>query len=125
MNPFTNENAWQRRTFLGQMGIGAMALQSLLQPSTALGQDGKTAQEPSANSLPGLPHFKPRAKRVVCLFQSGGVSHVDLFDDKPTLHRHAGQDLPPSVKGDQRLTGMTSGQASYPVVPAIGGGKKC
>lgn len=126
MNPVPRNELEQRRMFLGQLGIGSMALQSLLQPAQAWGRSaGDIRQDETSRGLVGLPHFKPRAKRVVCLFQSGGLSHVDLFDDKPTLHQHAGQDLPPSVRGDQRLTGMTSGQATYPVVPAIGGGRKC
>jgi uncharacterized protein (DUF1501 family) len=70
----------------------------------------------SAGGLSGLPHFTPRAKRVLCLFQSEGFSHVDLFDNKPTLDQNHGKELPPSVKGTQRITGMTSGQASFPVV---------
>jgi len=112
-----------RRTFLGDIsrGIGTIALGSLLHPSLANGQ-GVSA----TGGLGGLlPHFAPRAKRVVCLFQSGGLSHVDLFDDKPMLHKHAGLEIPPSVKGDQRLTGMTSGQTAYPVVPPLMGGKRC
>jgi uncharacterized protein (DUF1501 family) len=111
-----------RRTFLGDVGrgIGALALASMLHPNII-----RAAAEGSAKGLPGLPHFAPKAKRVLCLFQSGGLSHVDLFDDKPTLHEHAGQELPPSVKGTQRLTGMTSGQNAFPVVPPLKGGKRC
>ena len=70
-------------------------------------------------------YFLPRAKRVVCLFQSGGFSHVDLFDYKPNLARHTGEDLPPSVKGTQRVTGMTSGQANFPVVAPFWPGRQC
>lgn len=108
-----------RRTFLGRSarGIGQIALGSLLFPEIAR---AISAQKPE-----DLAHFAPKAKRVICLFQSGGLSHVDLFDQKPTLYRHAGQDLPASVKGTQRLTGMTSGQSNYPVVPPIGGGRVC
>lgn len=73
----------------------------------------------------GFKRFAPKAKRVLCLFQSGGLSHVDLFDDKPMLHEHAGKELPPSIKGTQRLTGMTSGQSAYPVVPPLKTGKRC
>lgn len=126
MNLARQNTLEQRRLFLGQLGIGGMALHSLLKPGPAWSQLAQDSTgKPSVGGLPGLPHFKPRAKRVVCLFQSGGLSHVDLFDDKPTLHQHAGKDLPPSIKGEQRLTGMTSGQGAYPVVPAIGGGKQC
>ena len=117
---FDHHRLATRRTFLTQAagGIGSVALGSLM------AQDlfGKSA---SAASVGGLPHFAPRAKRVVCLFQSGGLSHVDLFDDKPALHAHAGEEIPPSVKGSQRLTGMTSGQSAYPVVPPLRGGKYC
>jgi hypothetical protein len=69
--------------------------------------------------LPGLPHFAAKAKRVIYLFQSGGPSHLDLFDYKPTLAKVSGTDLPESVRGGQRLTTMTSMQASFPVVPSL------
>ncbi len=112
-----------RRTFLGDAtrGLGSIALGSLLFPELSRGQEPKR----SVGGIAGLPHFVPKAKRVVCLFQSGGLSHVDLFDDKPMLHEHAGKELPPSIKGTQRLTGMTSGQSTYPVVPPLKTGKKC
>ncbi len=61
-------------------------------------------------------HFAPRAKRVVYLFQSGGPSHIDLLDEKPELARLHGTELPDSIRQGQRLTGMTSGQASFPVI---------
>lgn len=111
-----------RRSFLGDIsrGIGGIAL------GTMLHREALRAAEPSQDlGLRGLPHFAPRAKRVVCLFQSGGMSHVDLFDDKPMLHQHAGKELPASIKGTQRLTGMTSGQKAYPVVPPLKAGKRC
>jgi uncharacterized protein (DUF1501 family) len=73
----------------------------------------------------GAPHFAPKAKRVLCLFQSEGFSHIDLFDPKQALWDHAGKDLPASVKGTQRVTGMTSGQGSFPVVPPLMQGKRC
>jgi hypothetical protein len=113
-----------RRALLGGglQGIGRIALGSLLLDSLggaqSRGLDG-------SGGLAGLPHFAPRAKRVLCLFQSGGFSHVDLFDAKPALTEHAGEELPPSVRGTQRVTGMTSGQASFPVVPPVVGGRRC
>jgi uncharacterized protein (DUF1501 family) len=88
-------------------------------------RSARGAEDAAAEAIAGLPHFPPTAKRVICLFQSGGASHVDLFDDKPTLHEYAGKEIPPSIKGDQRLTGMTSRQAAYPVVPPLKPGKKC
>src|SRR4051794_24031079 len=115
-----------RRSFLGDVtrGIGAIALGSLLGAPTANAADASSGAT-RHGGLPGLPHFAPRAKRVLCLFQSGGLSHVDLFDDHPVLREHAGKEIPPSVKGNQRLTGMTSGQSAYPVVPPLKGGRRC
>ncbi len=114
----------QRRAFLGDSfrGLGATALGCMLGSTTQASQ----ASEPrSRGGLPGLPHFAPKAKRVLCLFQSEGMSHVDLFDDKPTLHQYAGREIPPSIRGTQRLTGMTSNQAAYPVIPPLQPGRRC
>ena len=90
-------------------GIGAAALTSLL--CAASRADEK--QETSPLGLPGLPHFSPKAKRAIYLFQSGGPSHIDLFDYKPDLQRMHGKPLPDSVKGTQRVTGMTAGQKQF------------
>ena len=59
----------------------------------------------------GATDFAPKAKRVIYLFQSGAPSHLDLFDPKPKLKEMTGQELPPSVRRGQRITGMTAGQA--------------
>ncbi len=67
----------------------------------------------------GVPHFAPKAKRVIYLFQEGAPSQLDTFDHKPGLAEFYDKDLPPSVRGSQRLTGMTSGQARLPVAPSI------
>ena len=64
--------------------------------------------------LPDLPHFAPKAKRVIYLFQSGGPSQLELFDHKPQLEKFRGQDLPDSVRRGQRLTGMTAHQSQLP-----------
>ena len=117
---------WQRllgrRAFLGagSQGLGLLALGSLLAGRSSAAE-ASSAQKQAA----GLPHFAPRAKRVLCLFQSEGFSHVDLFDNKPTLAKHHGEEIPPSVKGTQRLTGMTSRQAKYPVVKPLWEGRPC
>ncbi len=113
MNPFSQLALRQtRRHFFGRLGsgIGTAALASLLDRS--LGAD--VAADPRG-TLPGL-HFAPKAKRVIWLFMSGGPSHIDLFDHKPELAKHHGEELPASIRGDQRLTGMTSGQKSFPCV---------
>ena len=105
MNPLLDyERTITRRTFLGQSarGIGRMGLAALLFPDLV--------------KRPRGPHFAPKARRIIYLFQSGGPSHVDLFDYKPRqLDLHA-TELPNSVRGDQRVTGMTVNQASFPVV---------
>jgi hypothetical protein len=95
-----------RRHFFGRSaaGIGSIALGSLLNPALLKGA-----------AMPGLPHFPPRAKSVIFLFQSGGPSQMDLFDYKPRLEKLRGAELPDSVRMGQRITGMTSGQSSLPV----------
>jgi Protein of unknown function (DUF1501) len=111
-----NPSYFSRRAFLGtsSAAMGQLALASLL---------GQENAEAASQQL--LRTFAPKAKRVICLFQSGGPSHVDLFDGKPSLAKYHGQNLPASVRGDQRVTGMTSGQSSFPVVQPIAGGKLC
>jgi len=90
-------------------GVGLAALSSLLGIEQARG----------ATMLPGLPHHPPKAKRVVVLWQGGGPSHVDLFDEKPMLTEMAGKDIPDSVRGDTRLSTMSSSYAKWPIVPPI------
>jgi uncharacterized protein (DUF1501 family) len=122
-----------RRSFIGRSahGIGAMALGALLLESLGMSPLARRASAAplalprAGGGLVGLPHFAPKAKRVLCLFQSEGFSHIDLFDPKQALWDHAGKDLPASVKGTQRVTGMTSGQGSFPVVPPLMGGRPC
>jgi hypothetical protein len=92
------------------MGLGAAALAGLINPLGALG----AAAGPDGGVL-GAPHHRPRVKRIIYLFQSGGPSQLDLFDHKPLLRRMNGQELPDSVRKGQRLTGMTSGQKSLPL----------
>ena len=70
------------------------------------------------SGLPGLPHFAPKAKRVIYLFQSGGPSQIELFDHKPRLVEFQGTDLPESMRNGQRLTGMSASQSTFPVVPS-------
>ncbi len=103
-----------RRQFFGKasMGIGSIALASLLNDKLLAGKNDATSMAPG---LPGVPHFAPKAKRVIYLFQSGAPSQMDLFDYKPKLADHHGEELPESVRMGQRLTGMTSGQDSFPL----------
>jgi Protein of unknown function (DUF1501) len=74
--------------------------------------------ERGQRGLPGLPHFAPKAKRVISLFQSGGPSQIELFDYKPRLVDFQGTELPDSIRNGQRLTGMSASQSTFPVVPS-------
>jgi uncharacterized protein (DUF1501 family) len=95
----------QRRQFIHGAGLslGGIALAALNGDARALTQ------------------LAPKAKRVIYLFMHGGPSQLDLFDHKPGLRRLHGQEMPVSVVGDQRLTGMTSGQKSKPVTASLFG----
>ncbi len=97
-------------------GAGAAALSTLLDPGLLRAAQSPIASASAGLGLPGLPHFAPKAKRVIYMFMAGGPSHIDTWDHKPALEQLHGQELPDSVRGGQRLTGMTSGQKSFPVV---------
>ncbi len=99
-----------RRKFLSRLslGIGSAALGSLLIPDLFGGPEAESVSHQ-------LPHFAPKAKRVIYLFQNGAPSQLDLFDYKPLLQTMFGRELPDSVRMGQRLTGMTANQASFPL----------
>jgi hypothetical protein len=99
-----------RRAFLGKSaaGIGTMALGGLL------GRDGAAALASSRG-----PHFAPKARRIIYLFQSGGPAQLDLFDYKPALRDQRGEDIPTSVYPAERKTTMSAGQDIFPVAPSI------
>src|SRR6186997_1684314 len=101
-----------RRKFLSNLsiGLGSVALGSLLIPDLFSG-----GAETESNPILGLPHFAPKAKRVIYLFQNGAPSQLDLFDYKPKLIEMFGQDLPASIRMGQRLTGMTADQKKFPL----------
>lgn len=108
-----------RRYFLGQctgLSLGAMAL------SQKLGQVLAAGAEPMRNTIGGLdalPHFAPKAKRVIFLTQSGGPSQLELFDEKPGLMKWAGIELPDSVRQGQRVTTMTANQKQLVMPPRV------
>jgi len=116
-----------RRSLFGHMGsaigrvaLGSVALSQLLEVK-ASGKQVNPAKFISDN----LPHFAPKAKRVIYLFQSGGPSHIDLFDHKPHMQKHHGQALPSEVLGNQRVTGMTSNQKQFIYTSGMWGFKRC
>ena len=110
-----------RRRFFGSMastmtgGLGVTALGSLF------GNSASAAEREVMRSLglPDLPHFAPKAKRVIYMHMEGAPSQLDLFDYKPSLAQHYDAELPDSVRMGQRITTMTSGQERFPVAPSI------
>lgn len=95
-----------RRPFLFRSLLGSAAFATLSAgPAMPRGRGAEHA-----------PHFAAKAKRVIFLFQSGGPSQLELMDYKPRLKELHGTELPDSIRQGQRLTGMTSGQKSFPVV---------
>ena len=113
-----------RRAFLrsGGVSLGGMAL-GLLESQRSRGAAIDPAAHPAVPqrvhpAIAGLPHHAPRAKSVIYIHLNGGPSQIDLWDYKPQLHEYFDKDIPASVRGDQRLTGMTSGQARFPVAPS-------
>ena len=86
-----------RRRFLQQCGagVGALALGSLL--------DGRLLGAEAGQPVLGRPHFAPKAKNIIYLFQSGGPSHLDLFDPKPELSKRDGQRVPEELVRNIRL----------------------
>ncbi len=112
-----------RRQLFGRTakGIGVAALASLLAPEALLSSDGDltSGTDPKTGGLIGFPNFAPKAKRVIFLHQSGAPSQIELFDYKPKLRQFHGTELPDSIRQGQRVTGMTSGQSSFPVAAPI------
>jgi hypothetical protein len=113
-----------RRQFFSRTstGIGIAALGSLLNPDLF---SAATGLSPKTGGLADVPHFAPKAKRVIFLHQSGAPSQIELFDYKPKLRKYHGTELPDSVRRGQRITGMTSGQSSLPVAAPIFNFKQC
>lgn len=105
---------------LAGKGLGVAALASLLNPELlASSRPQDSDKKLKTGGLSGLPHFAAKAKRVIFLHQSGGPSQIDLFDYKPVLRKLHSTELPDSVRNGQRITGMTSGQSSFPCANSI------
>ena len=129
MNPLREAELIEtRRHFFRRSatGVGTVALASLLNPSlfgapnaapTQSLTDARFAGE-RFGGIPGVPHFAPKAKRVIYLFMSGAPSQLDMWDYKPQLDDWFDKDLPTSVINGQRFTTMTSGQKRFPVAPS-------
>ncbi|MGB1114113.1 MAG: DUF1501 domain-containing protein [Flavobacteriaceae bacterium] len=113
-NHHHDNSNYTRRDFLTKtsLGLGGLSLASMLNSENLFASN---RIQNAAVNLKGLPHYVPKAKRVIYLFQSGAPSQLDLFDHKPLLNKMNGQELPESVFGGQRLTGMTAGQSAFPL----------
>lgn len=114
---------YTRRDFLTKtsLGLGALSFASLIDPLHLFGNTSPNdpIQEMATKGIIGSPHFPPKVKRVIYLFQSGAPSQQDLFDYKPLLNKMNGEELPESIRGETRLTGMSSGQASFPLAGSL------
>jgi hypothetical protein len=116
MNPIHDyKNSVTRRHFFGQAGVGLAALSTLLH--SELRAETATRRN-SAGGLNDLPHFAPKARRVIYLVQSGGPSQIDLLDSKPNLKQRFGQEVPKSVYPDERKTTMSNAQSSFATAPS-------
>jgi hypothetical protein len=110
---FTAAQSLPRRVFLQQsaLGLGSMALHALLK------SDAQGGPDPIASA--GLPHFAPKAKRVIFLFMAGGPSHVDLFDPKPALQKWDGKDIPPELLRGQQPFALIRGTPKLKGSPRV------
>jgi len=90
-------------------GLGALALNALGAPTAGKATGG----------LPDLPHFAPKAKRIIYLHMVGAPPQMDLLDYKPKMAEWFDKDLPESIRQGQRLTTMTSGQSRFPIAPSV------
>lgn len=108
-----------RRVFMrgGTQIVSATALANLM--NSGLQAESTIAKPGASIGLPGFPNHAAKAKRIIYLFQSGAPSQIDLFDPKPLMKDHRGEDLPASIRMGQRLTTMTSGQKTFPIAPSM------
>lgn len=97
------------------MGLGATALGALINPASLLASPSRSDDDQRIQGILDHPHFPPRAKRIIYMFQSGGPSQMELLDYKPLLNERHGEELPESVRDGQRLTGMSGFQNSLPL----------
>lgn len=110
-----------RRDFLKKtgMGLGSIALSGLMNPLDTLAGSGRQSIDDPFNGVLGSGHIPAKAKRVIYLFQSGGPSQIETFDYKPGLDKWHGQEIPDSVRGQQRNSGMVASQSTFPLVRSI------
>src|SRR5436190_1167699 len=122
MDPiFEQELLQTRRQFFGDSGLRLGGVALALMSGGTIAKGAATASPAAATrvhpALPGLPHFKPKAKALIYLHMNGAPSQLDLWDYKPQLQEQFNKDLPKSFLGE-RITTMTSGQGRFPVAPS-------
>ena len=118
MNPDFLQRLNRRQFFAGAgLSAGSIALAMMGGLPGMLGAASKKGERVHP-SQPGLPHFAPKAKRLIYLHMNGGPSQIDTFDYKPKLAEYFDKELPDSIRKGQRITTMTSGQARLPVAPS-------
>ncbi len=105
-----------RRRFFGVTAQGLCGAMGTMALSSLLGGRALAGDIPAAVRGIQIP---AKAKRVIYMHMEGAPSQLDLFDYKPGLRHRFNQDLPDSIRQGQRITGMTSGQARFPVAPSI------
>src|SRR5262249_6961925 len=111
-----------RRAVLGSsMGLGIIAAAKLLGGARSLAKDATSARAANPQAGPNLGklttgHFPARAKRVVDIHMKGAVSQVDTFDYKPEVIKRHGEEIPPSVKGNAKISSMSNGQTTFPLM---------
>ena len=121
MHPFIEQELnLTRRQFFGNVGLrfGGLALAQLVGPQAFASVAQQASPERVHPPLPGFPHFAPKAKRLIYLHMNGAPSQLDMWDYKPGLGEFFDKDLPDSVRGNARITTMTSGQKRFPVAPS-------
>ena len=126
LEQFTRFAHMGRRALLGAgVGLGTIAAAEVLGLTRALGQGGRPSAAPAGGGIQaekgalGTGQFAPKAKRAIAIHQMGAPSHVDLFDYKPTLVKMHGQELPPSVQGNARVSAMSGSQAAFTVLKPV------
>ena len=110
-----------RRAVLGSsMGLGAIAAAKLLGAGKLLAKDATPVGQlgPDMGKLV-TGHFPARAKRVIDIHMKGAVSQVDTFDYKPEVIKRHGEEIPPSVRGSRKVSAMTNGQTSFPLMGPV------
>jgi Protein of unknown function (DUF1501) len=114
INPSILANLTRRAVLSSSMGLGIVAAAKLLGGARSLAKEA-TSAGPNLGKLT-TGHFPARAKRVIDIHMKGSVSQVDTFDYKPEVIKRHGEEIPPSVKGNAKISSMSNGQTTFPLM---------